>query len=214
MTGKCSWGVVIGMAIVSTIAFSGCEKRKSLTWRQEAQLQDGRVVVVERVSKQRSGSIPENIVIEYMQEIAFINPNSDERITWELPTGLGIWMLDFDGDSTYSVFKPKSVADYNNWDCPNPSWIVYRHRSGSWDRLILDELPVRFQRPNMLAAANSNEKISADGVVTVSEFETYLKRLDSEYRVISREKISPIGKGCDEDVLVRLGRQAEIDRRR
>jgi len=216
MTGNRTQYVAKCVAIIamSALVTIGCESRKKLAWRQEARLHDGRVIVVDRLSEQRSGSFPENVVLEYRQEISFANPNTGQRASWELPTGLGIWMLDFDGATAYTVLKTKSIADYNRWDCPNPPWVVYRYQADSWDRLPIDELPTHFRKPNMLAAANSDEKSSADGLVTAQELDRHFKRLDPPYQTISREKVSPIGKGCDEDVLVRLGRQAEIDKRR
>lgn len=211
MTRQCNWlcTVWVAIVVVSTLTMLGCESRKKLTWRQEVRTHDGKTIVIDRISEQRSGSYPENIVLEFRQEISFSNPNTGERISWELPNGLGIWMLDFDGANTYTVLKAKAVTDYNTWDCPNPPWVAYRHQTESWDRIPIEELPTQFNKPNMLAAANSDEKSSADGVVTVREFDAYVRRLDPPYQTISREKVNPIGRGCYPDTLSRLGRQTE-----
>lgn len=201
--------------LVAGIAMHACgESGKTLSWRQEVLLSDGRVIVMDRVSKQTGKIFPENTVIEYEKSLAFAHPDTGERISWTLPKGTGAWMLDFDGGYPYLVLRTSSVADYNNWDCPNPPWLVFRFESGLWQRIGQERLPARFVKPNLLHGARTDELATADGLYTVKEMEAYFRKIDPQRRVISREKVSPIGEGCDEDVLVRLGRQAEIDKRR
>ena len=103
----------------------------TVNWRQEVQLQDGRIVIVDRVSKQTGNLFPANTVIEYEQEISFVHPDTKVRIGWTLPKGSGGVMLDFEGTTPYLVLRTQSVADYNNWGCPNPPWLVFRYEQGN-----------------------------------------------------------------------------------
>lgn len=187
---------------------------KTIDWKQEVKLHDGRVIVVDRQSKQESMSIPTKGILEPWQQIAFTHPVSGERIVWDLPKGLGLWMLDIEGGTIWTVLKPQSVADYNNWGCPSPPWIVFRRQAGIWQQVTMGDMPSVFVAPNTLAAAASDNPRSENKLVSVEQFGAYLARLDPEYRTISREKVNPIAKGCFDDVLVKQGRQSEIDYRR
>lgn len=202
-------------AVFLAICVSACGSGgRTIHWKQEVKLEDGRMLVVERKSKQTKIILPENTVIEHEKALAFIHPDTGERIQWILPKGTGAWMLDFDSGYPYLVLRTSSVADYNTWECPNPPWLAFRYESGQWQRIKQEHLPVRFMKPNLLHGARTDEQATTDGLYTLREMEAYLQRIDPPRRVISREKVSPIGHGCHESVLIRLGRQSEIDTRR
>lgn len=203
--------LAIGLA---AMGLSACDRGRTIEWKEEVKLQDGRVVMVERMSKQTGVIFPENTVIEYEKTLSFTHPDTSERIDWILPKGTGAWMLDFDRGIPYLVLRTSSVADYNTWDCPNPPWLAFRYEAERWQRIGQEQLPVRFVKPNLLHAARADERATADGLYTVKEMEAYLQQIDPPGRIISREKVNAIGEGCFESVLIRLGRKSEIDTRR
>lgn len=196
----------------ASLSLAACGK--TIDWKQEVKLHDGRVIVVDRKSKQESMSIPTKGILEPWQQIAFTHPASRERIVWDLPKGLGLWMLDIGGGMIWTVLKPQSIADYNAWGCPSPPWIVFRWQTGIWQQVAMGDLPSVLTTPNTLAAAASDNPRSENKLVSVEQFGAYLARLDPEYRTISREKVNPIALGCHESVLHKQGRQSEIDNRR
>lgn len=200
--------------VTAGIAVTACGR--TVEWKQETLLSDGRIVMVERVSKQTGNIVPENTSIEYEKTLAFTNPDTKERIAWTLPKGTGSYLLDFDKGIPYMVMSASSVADYNAWGCPNPPWIVFRYKEGNWSRIGVEQLPGRFITPNLLPAAKTLKDFPSNGLVTVQRMAEYLDQpgLVSAYRTISREKINPIAEGCHESVLHKQGRQSEIDTRR
>ncbi len=209
------WINRISIVFLSCLILSACSGDKTVHWKQEVLLQDGRVINVDRISKQRGPTIPENAILEYEQTLSFVNPDTHENITWTLPNGTMTKMLDFEKGVPYFVLRPASVADYNAWDCPNPPFLVFRYENRQWQQKPFETLPAQFTVPNLLGAAHSSDTLSEDGLVTIDEFKQYLKKSSvPEVRVISREKINPIGKGCFGSTLYRLGRQSEIDHRR
>lgn len=196
------------------IALTGCDTGRTLEWKQEAPLADGRVIVVDRYSEQGPHSNKHNMRMEIGQELAFTHPDTGERIRWRVMNGLQPHMLDFDSGTPYYIFRAYTVLDYNNWDCPNPPYLVYRYEKGGWNRTPFEKLPTQFAKPNLMAMAKSFEKYISSGLVSVSALERYFNEHDPPYRVIGRERISPIGYGCREGTLIRLNRQSEIDNRR
>lgn len=211
------WARTLRLAACVTLAsfaFAACSGGRTIEWKQEAPLADGRVIVVDRYSEQGPHSPTLNMRMEIGQELAFTHPDTGERIRWRIPDGLQPHMLDFDSGVPYYVLRAYTVADYNRWDCPNPPYLVYRYESGGWYRTPFKKLPAQFVKPNLMAMAKSFEKYIAAGLVRASALERYFNEHDPEYRVIGREKVNPIAEGCFESVLIRLNRQSEIDNRR
>lgn len=196
-------------AFLACLSLAACGK--TIHWKQEVLLQDGRVIEVDRVSKQTGKVFPENVILEIEQTISFKNPDTGEDITWTLPKGTMAKMLDFEASVPYFVLRAGSVGDYNTWGCPNPPFLVFRYENGQWLQKEFETLPTRFTLPNLLAAAHSADKLSEDGLVTIDEFKQYLKKSSiPEVRVIGREKINSNALGCFPSVLEKLGRSDEI----
>ncbi len=189
---------------------------KTIRWKQEVQLQDGRVIEVNRISKQTGHVFPENVILEYEQTLSFTNPDTQEKITWKIPKGLMPRMIDFDQKIPYILFAVGSVADYNTWNCPNPPHIIFRYTNHQWQQIALAQLPTRFTKPNTLYAASSDNRASRDGLVTIAEMQKYLihdipKWRLEEFSTLSRKKIHPIAKDCSPDILIKQGRESEIN---
>lgn len=197
------------LSVVLAFLLSGCGR--TIDWKQEVKLHDGRTIVLERRSKQVDMQLPTKGTLETWQQIAFTQPNTGRKIQWEVPKGLGIFSLDFNGSTTWIVLKPMSVADYNNWKCPNPPWVVFQMENDVWQQHSIENLPISLGRRNTLPAAASDQIYSDGKFINVDRFDSYLARLDQAQRIISREKINPIAHGCHEGVLHLQGRQSEID---
>ena len=184
---------------------------KTIHWKQEVQLQDGRVIEVNRISKQTGNIFPENTIIEYEQHIEFINPDSKEKIAWQIPKGLGLDLLDIDKGIAYLAMRPASVADYNTWNCPNPPFIVYWFKDHRWQKIPFEKLPQQFTQPNLMPGAKTKPNMLKDDLITVAEMRLALRQFDETYRTLSRKKIHPIAKGCEPSVLLEQGRESEIN---
>lgn len=200
------------LPIVASLSLTACGK--TIEWKQEVKLHDGRVIVIDRTSKLGGTRFPENVALEDMQTLSFHHPDSGDRIEWEIPKGLQPVALDLDRGLPYYVLRAYTVSDYNKWGCPNPPYFVYRYQQETWSLVPFTELPRQFAVPNLLAMSKLVNDIKSGRVVSVSEVEAGINRHAAEYRIISREKVNPIAHGCHESVLHRQGRQSEIDNRR
>ncbi len=202
------------LPLLACLSFSACGGGKTLHWSQEVQLHDGRVIVMERVSERTGNIVPENVSMEKSQSIAFVSPDTNEKITWSIPKGLLPYTLDFENKIPYLVLVAYTVADYNAWNCPNPPYLVYRYGSGSWVAIPFEQLPGRIDKRNLIDMSKMYEKYATAETATVDDMKKFLKRREPDGRVISREKVSAIAKGCLGSTLHRLGRQSEIDYRK
>ncbi len=152
--------------------------------------------------------------MEVGQTLTFVHPDTGERIRWKLPDGLQPHMLGFDQSIPYYVLKAYTVSDYNKWNCPNPPYMVFRYAEKHWAQIPFEQLPAQFVKPNLISMAKSNERYISSGYASTEGLAAYQERVAKQFRTISREKISPIAKGCEESVLIKQGRQSEIDTRR
>lgn len=194
------------------LSLSACGN--TLDWKQEVPLQDGRVIVVDRESKQGPYDPFVAMRMETTQSLTFIHPDTREKIHWRIPDGLQPHMLDFDEGTPYLLLKAYTVSDYNKWGCPNPPYVLYRHDKGQWKQIPFEQLPPRFVLPNLISMAKSNEQFILNGYASVTNLRGYQKRVAKQFQSINREKGNPIAHGCFDDVLVKQGRQSEIDYRR
>lgn len=192
---------------------SAClDGRKTVEWKQEVPLHDGRVIVLERISKQTGTLFPENVSLEYEQTLTFVHPDTQERIRWTLPKGLQPAAMTFEGGTPYYLLKVYTVRDYNAWECPNPPWLLYRYGQGAWQRVPFELLPEKVVTRNLVAMQKEVKKYLDDGYLSRQEQEAYwsgdfYSRLSHP---ISREKVNPIGKGCYPDTLSQQGRETEM----
>lgn len=207
----------ICLTVLAAALLSGCEWfERDLEWKQEVRLQDGRTVMVDRVSKVTGKRFPEGGNYDIYQSLAFTHPDTNERIAWAPPEHSGPVMLDVDGPQAYVVVEAISVGDYNTLGCPNPPYFVYRYAGGRWMQIPINDMPARFLERNIQRRSMENKDAIADNLVTLEEYKArmYDWRVRKENRIISRERMSPIGHGCREGVLMNQGRHSEIDTRR
>jgi hypothetical protein len=202
--------------ILSAFSLSGCGQ--TIDWTQEAPLHDGRILVVERRSE-RGPPFPGSTGLEVGQTLAFVHPDTNERIKWRIPDGLQPVMIDFDRGVPHYVLKEYTVSDYNKWGCPNPPYLVFRYQKGEWTRVAFEGLPASFLNRNLMTMSKDAQGLKDGGRVSADQVESFWYAVERpkprhEARRLSREKISPIGKGCFESVLIKQGRQSEIDNRR
>lgn len=199
--------------LLIAVCLSSCGR--TMDWTQDAPLHDGRTLLVERRSE-FSSSFPGNSGMEIRQTLTFRHPDTGERITWRIPEGLHPAMIDFERGVPYYVLTEYTVSDYNKWGCPNPPYLVFRYEQGKWARIAFEALPERFLERNLVVMAKSIRGLKDGGHISLYGLENHWDRYSEKrnIRQISREKISPIAKGCYDDILIQQGRQSEIDNRR
>jgi hypothetical protein len=213
MNKRSAKNLIAMIGVIAGFSLTACGRK--LDWTQDAPLHDARTLVVERRSEFGS-SFPGNSGLEIGQTLTFRHPDTGERITWRIPEGLQPVMIDFDRGVPYYVLTEYTVADYNQWGCPNPPYLVYRYEQGKWMRIAFEALPEPFLNRNLLEMSKEIRGLKDGGHVSAYGLENhwngYPKTMN--IRQISRKKINPIVKGCWESTLHKQGRQSEIDNRR
>lgn len=210
---------ILGVATWKAIPVIDYFTGKTIHWKQEAPLHDGRMLIVERVSElSPSDPFQLSVRFEFAQKLAFTHPDTSEKISWNIPDGLLPVMIDFDQGAPYFVLL---ASDYAKWGCPNPPYLVYRYGQGKWKHVEFEVLPTILEERNLITQSKSvysGVRVLPDGsYIPASVMEKYWKEFRSSSQVgqrtrkLSREKINPITEGCYASILEALGRVAEMD---
>jgi hypothetical protein len=158
--------VLVGMALLSS-----CFGNSTYQWKEEVQLHDGRVIVIER--SVRTGEVPVEIgqspgESDYTLTFKTRDGNS---VTWEAGRSLRPMILDFSGEFPYVVATGITMTDYQANGCPKPPYFIFRFEAGSWVRIAYEQLPTSVRRANLYSGPTRKDRLDAvrSGLVTLDD---------------------------------------------
>lgn len=152
----------LGFLLMVGVSMSAYSATKS--WKEEVQLHDGRVIVVERYFN--LGGYPtldsrERALLD--ETITFTLPESNKKISWKTefrndlpePNSLGLLLLDMVGGVPYIATSPAGCIAYNKWKRPNPPYIFFKYDGNDWKRIPLEEFPPELVHANLMSTPDS-----------------------------------------------------------
>lgn len=152
-------------SILSAAVFCTSCASKPFVWYEEAQQDDGSIVIVKtletRVS-QTGLAAGANMTGYRFIQIEFDNPVTGQHISWT-PRGippLNPLAVHFDKDVPYVFGYPYTFA-LEQYGCPVPPYVIFKGTGRGWTRVMPQEIPQRFSRVNLLTS--SGERIFRDG---------------------------------------------------
>lgn len=203
------WVTAISLVILGG-GMSACADGTS--WREEVLLHDGSRLIVERsvVRKGRHEPFQRPPIGE--ETLSFKHPVTHERIRWKDAYGddvgmsnFGLMMLEVDQTAAYIVAEPRGCLSYNKWGRPNPPYVVFKFLGGDWKRIALQELPTRFQTPNLIMASPDEAAKQAGGGLITAEMVSQINNKGPfsaaypqppQYKTILREPYPTAAGGC------------------
>jgi hypothetical protein len=134
-------------------------------WKEEVQLNDGGVIVVERIFSlggYQTLDARERALSD--ETITFTLPESDKRISWRTefrndipePNGLSPLLLDVVKGVPHLATSPAGCIAYNKWGRPNPPYIFLRYANDVWERIPLEEFPRELVHANLMPTPASS----------------------------------------------------------
>lgn len=174
-------------------------------WKEEVQLHDGRVLVVERHFN--LGAYPTPDAHERAlrdQTITFVLPDSNKKISWKTefnnnvpePNSLSPLLLDVVGGVPYLATSPAGCIAYNKWGRPNPPYVLFKYADGAWQRISLQEFPVEFVRANLMPTP-ATSLLKPFYTVAAAKAERESGNISAYARTILREAVKG-EMGCSE----------------
>lgn len=196
----------LGLLLMMGVSMSACSATKS--WKEEVQLHDGRVIVVERFFN--LGDYPTLDSRERAlrdETITFTLPESNKKISWKTefrndlpePNSLGLLLLDMVGGVPYIVTSPAGCIAYNKWGRPNPPYVSFKYVNDEWKRIPLEEFPLELVHANLMSTPDSRMLKSYYTVEQVKE-QMRSRNIDVAAKTILREPLASAGKDCGEMV--------------
>lgn len=138
---------------------------RSNGWKEEVQIHDGSILVVERTYKLADYLIPGSSEPPAQDEnLAFTLPGSNKRISWKTdyrndlpePNSLTPLLLDIVGGIPYLATSPAGCISYNKWGRPNPPYILFKYENEKWERIPLEAFPPELTRANLMSRPSSD----------------------------------------------------------
>lgn len=138
----------------------------SKAWKEEVQLHDGRVLLIERSFN--LGGYPtldarERRLLD--ESITFKLPESNTKVVWKTdfdntvpePNSLGPLLLDIVGGVPYLAASPAGCIAYNKWGRPNPPYILFKYVNAAWQQIPLKEFPAELVQANLMNMPASDQ---------------------------------------------------------
>lgn len=198
------WKHIVPMALIglfSLDAYAGLFGLGGDSWKEEAQLHDGRTLIVERSQTYGGrGEIGQASPVR-THTIRFAMPQSGRAITWTSEYGEDLGRTNFNvlavhiqDDTPYLVVEPNLCLAYNKWGRPNPPYVIYKHDGRGWQRVDMDNLPKVFKTINLIVNNGRIEHIKKasqeKGYVPAQEVAAFNRSLvQPEYKGILREAL-------------------------
>jgi hypothetical protein len=157
----------IGLVVILGVSMSACAGLfgHSKGWKEEVQLYDGRVLVVERhfnLDGYPTLDSRERALLD--ETITFTLPESNKRISWNTefrndlpePNSLGVLLLDVVNGVPYLASSPAGCIAYNKWGRPNPPYILFKYVNEAWQQIPLKEFPPELVEANLMGIPASS----------------------------------------------------------
>lgn len=129
--------VATGIVVLGACSFFGY-----VTWKEEVQLNDGRVIVVEQQKRAGHGIAREAWLTINLPEF------SAQPIVWH--EHLSPLVVNIDGGKLYVVGYTPTVVEFKQYGNPRPFYVGFVWKGGVWSRISFDRIPARIYVTNML----------------------------------------------------------------
>jgi hypothetical protein len=204
--------VHIAVLLMLGASMSACaELGSSKGWKEEVQLHDGRVLVVERHFD--LGGYPTLDARERRpldETITFSLPDTNRTISWKTefddkvpePNSLGALLLDIVDGVPYLATSPVGCISYNKWGRPNPPYILFKYTNEAWRQIPLQEFPTVLVEANLMSTPDSR-LLKPYYTVEAARAQRNHGNVSAYVKTILRGATQSAGQGCPE--MVRKG---------
>jgi hypothetical protein len=139
-----------------------------LEWKEDVELQDGRVITIQRRSEFRGGreAFTQRGANVSRYSVDFVHPVTGEKVHWESKVSVGtdevvkaaaekqeimpsldLWRILLKDRDLYLVVFPH--ASHSVLNCPDPPYLLYRRDAGRWRLTPLEQIPYRKFKVNV-----------------------------------------------------------------
>lgn len=155
-----TWAILV----LGTLALTACGDSRSLRWKEDVKLPDGRVVTLDRYQEFKGpyyigvgeGPTESNYWFE------FKHPDTGEKVRWESDRDLKTLVLMMDGPAPVLLTSPWWGSSMFRYRCPNPPYLLFRHEAGGWKQVAVGLVPVKRLQVNMTFSPSAQRALIRD----------------------------------------------------
>jgi len=186
-------GWLVLTAVLVAIVVFGVQMRTPATyrWKEEVQLHDGRLIVVERSRVMSGPREPFRSATVGKWTLAFENPDKlGMKIALEVHGGAAPMLLGFVGGVPYVAINPRRGDAQYFYNCPDPPYILFRY-DGEWKRIELRDFPRELVNRNLPSTYKEYRELSEQGGMIKKDQITKIINRDKDQ--IDQKIVRPYG---------------------
>lgn len=177
---------LIALVIIVMLGAQMCTPA-TYRWKEEIQLHDGRLIVVERSRVMSGPREPFRSATVGKWTLAFEHPDKPgKKITLEVHGGAAPMLLGLADGVPYVAINPRRGDAQYFYNCPDPPYIFFRY-DGEWKRIELKEFPKELSLRNLPNHTDVYETRSIEGgMISNVEMQKLLEivKRDDSVRII------------------------------
>ena len=162
---------------------AACGRESTFEWKEEVQLQDGRVIVVtqkRRYERVYDGNSTGDITRESW--LTFSLPESENKVVvWN--EKLKPRILNIDQGKIYVVGWPPTSREFDLYGKVKPGWICFVLSDGKWERISLNQVPKTIWGTNLLLGGKPKNDLTF-----ISLIQKKSKEMNGDHRYDSDTK--------------------------
>lgn len=150
--------------LLGSLSLTACGDSRSLRWKEDVKLPDGRVVTLDRYQEFKG---PHYIGVgegptESNYWFEFKHPDTGEKVRWESDRDLKTLVLMMDGHVPVLLTSPWWGSSMFRYHCPNPPYLLFRHEAGGWKQVAVGLVPVKRLQVNMTFSPGAQRALIRD----------------------------------------------------
>jgi len=131
------WTLASGL-LAAILPLAACGSG-GLKWTEDVLLPDGRTVTLTRYQEFKGPSQPFQPPTESFYWFEFVNPDTGKKVRWENDRYLATVALSLSGATPQLLTSP-NFSGSHRFNCPDPSYLLYRYIEGRWVQVSLTDL--------------------------------------------------------------------------
>ncbi|MEO8331337.1 MAG: hypothetical protein ABI479_02815 [Gallionella sp.] len=189
--------LIIGLFLIIAVILSAYSS--TMNWKEEVQLHDGQIIVVERFYNLGNKPTWESRERAALDETVTISlPVTNKKIIWKNdfrdsqpePSSLNLIRFDVVKGVPYIATYPAGCIAYNKWGRPNPPQVLFKYEDEKWKRITLAEFPAELINSHANVVVGRPKTSLLKSFYTVEGVNAENREIDEgPYKTILREPL-------------------------
>ena len=147
------WLIAFALCVAALLFWRWYDKTR-LRWVEDVRLPDGRVLTLTRYQEFMGPYMLGDTPTESDYWFEFKHPTTGAVVRWDGKRELATVALMMRGETPVLLVTPQFAGDHQ-YNCPEPSYLLYQFENRAWQQVPLATIPVKRLRSNMTYSPKS-----------------------------------------------------------